>query len=118
DIDGVFTTAARINSLIDVLNCRLKKRNIDPIRAGIGMSYGRALMIKAGYKGSSINDVVWMGDVVNEAAKLCSAGSKNSWDPPIVISSVFYNNLNDHNKGLLTYSSPKCSTRAMWSILR
>jgi class 3 adenylate cyclase len=107
DIDEVFSTAARINSLIDILNCRLKARNIDPIRAGIGMSYGRALMIKAGYKGSSINDVVWMGDVVNEAAKLCSYGSKNSWDPPIVVSSVFHNNLNDHNKGLLSYRYPQ-----------
>lgn len=103
DIDEVFGTAARINSLIDILNCRLKARNIDPIRAGIGISYGRALIIKAGYKGSSINDVVWMGDVVNEAAKLCSYGSKNSWDPPIVVSSVFQNNLNDQNKALLSY---------------
>lgn len=107
NIDGVFSTAARINSLIDLLNCRLKARNIDPIRAGIGMSYGRALMIKAGHKGSSINDVVWMGDVVNEAAKLCSYGSKNYWDAPIVVSSVFQNNLNDHNKSLLNYRYPQ-----------
>lgn len=107
NIDGVFSIAARLNSLIDLLNCRLKARNIDPIRAGIGMSYGRALMIKAGHKGSSVNDVVWMGDVVNEAAKLCSYGSKNSWDPPIVVSSVFQNNLNDHNKGLLNYRYPQ-----------
>lgn len=39
-------------------------------RVGIGLAYGRALMIKAGYKGSTINEVVWMGDVVNEASKL------------------------------------------------
>jgi class 3 adenylate cyclase len=101
DIDGLFVTAARVNSLIEILTCRLKARNIDPIRTGIGMSYGRALMIKAGYKGSSINDVVWMGDVVNEAAKLCSYGSKGVWDHPIVVSSVFYSNLNDKNKSLL-----------------
>lgn len=30
-------------------------------------------MIKAGYSGSTINDVVWMGEVVNVAAKLCAA---------------------------------------------
>lgn len=101
NIDGVFGTAAQVNSLVDILNCKLKERNIDSIRAGIGMSYGRALMIKAGYKGSSINDVVWMGDVVNQSAKLCSYGSKNWWDPPIMVSEVFYNNLNEHNQRLL-----------------
>ena len=103
-IDTLFGTAARINSLIDILNCKLRKRSIDPIRAGIGMAYGRALMIKAGYKGSSINDVVWMGDVINRAAKLCSFGSKNTWDPPIMVSRVFFNNLNEHNRGLLQFN--------------
>jgi hypothetical protein len=33
-------------------------------------------MIKAGHKGSAVNDVVWMGDVVNSAAHLCCHGSK------------------------------------------
>jgi class 3 adenylate cyclase len=102
-IDGVFGTAARINSLIEILNCKLKKRGIDPIRAGIGIDYGRALMIKAGFKGSSINEVVWMGEVVNHAAKLCGHGSKGVWDPPIVVSGAFYNNLNDHNRNLLRF---------------
>lgn len=32
-------------------------------------------MIKAGYKGSGISDVVWMGNVVNHATKLCHQGS-------------------------------------------
>jgi class 3 adenylate cyclase len=45
-----------------------------PIRSGIGMSYGRALMIKAGFNGSGINDVVYMGDVVNRASKLAGLG--------------------------------------------
>ena len=68
DIDGVFTTAARAHSLVKVLNYKLRTRKIEPIRIGIGMDWGRALMIKAGYSGSGINDVVYMGDVVNSAA--------------------------------------------------
>src|SRR4051794_39264276 len=74
DIDDVFSTAARINELIDVLNCKLRKRGIEEIRIGIGIEYGRALMIKAGYSGSGINDVVYMGEVVNRAAKLAAEG--------------------------------------------
>lgn len=47
-IDSVFETAVTINSIIDVLNCKLAKRRIEAVRVGLGMSYGRALMIKAG----------------------------------------------------------------------
>lgn len=101
-IDGVFDTAARLNSLVKIINCRLKRNAIEPIRAGIGLSYGRALMIKAGHKGSAINDVVWMGHVVNRASKLCSLGSKGPSDDPVVVDEVFASNLRDVYKKLLT----------------
>jgi class 3 adenylate cyclase len=99
-INSVFATAFTISSLISVMNCKFKKNDIETIRVGIGISYGRALMIKAGYNGSGINDVVWMGDVVNEASKLCSYGDKDG-NGRIVVSSVFYSNLNQDNQKLL-----------------
>lgn len=101
-IDSVFNTSAKISSLIDVLNCKFKKKDISQIEIGIGMSYGRALMIKAGYKGSEINDVIWMGEVVNHAYKLANYGNRSFSDYETMVSEVFYNNLNDHNKGLLS----------------
>lgn len=109
DIDAVFGTAYGISSLIDVLNYKLNKNNIEQIAIGVGASYGRALMIKAGYKGSGINDVVWMGDVVNEAFKLSSCGNETWSDKEIMVSCVFYSNLNDANKKLLEYNpNRKC----------
>lgn len=108
DIDTVFYLAFTANSMIKVLNYKLKKAGYDtPIRVGIGASWGRALMIKAGYNGSGINDVVYMGDVVNEAAKLAAKGSDGLFTPPIMVSSNFRENLNDHNKGLLSYDSTR-----------
>ena len=101
-IDAAFSTAARISSVVDVINYKMEKRSIQQITVGIGMDYGRALMVKAGYKGSGINDVVWMGDVVNYACKLCGFGNKTYSDGKIMVSHDIYNNLNDHNKKLLT----------------
>lgn len=106
-IDDVFTIAAQVNSMIQVLNYRLKKRKIDPISVGIGASYGRALMVKAGHDGSGINDVVWMGEVVNDACKLGNYGSASSTDHPIMVSSVFHSNLNEHNQGLLKWNATR-----------
>jgi hypothetical protein len=71
------------------------------------MSYGRALMIKAGHAGSGINDVVYMGDVVNEASKLASYGNATLIDRSLMASSLFQQNLNDHNKSLLSWSASR-----------
>ena len=102
DINDTFSTSAKINSLSKILNCRFrKKKGYNPIKIGIGLSYGRALMIKAGSKGSTINEVVWMGEVVNYASHLCNQANKNG-NNPILISNVFYNNLNDTNKGFMS----------------
>jgi class 3 adenylate cyclase len=107
DIDGVFSTAAELSSLVDVLNCKFEKQSITSITVGIGMSYGRALMIKAGYKGSAINDIVWMGNVLNEASNLCGYGNKGPYDRETMVSSVFYQNLNEHNQGLLEWNASR-----------
>ena len=107
DIDEVFRVAYTANTLIDLLNARYQKRSIDPLTIGIGIDYGRALMIKAGYSGSTINDVIYMGDVVNRAAHLAhEAGRRDLWGnsrPAIWVGEVFHLNLNDHNRGLLQY---------------
>lgn len=101
DIDAVFSVAASGNSLVKILNYKLNKAGYStPLKCGFGMDYGRALMVKAGYSGSGISDVVYMGDVVNQSAKLASQGSKDS-APPLMIGDVFAGNLNKHNTALV-----------------
>lgn len=107
DIDSVFSIAATAASLVDVLNYKLEKKSMETVNVGIGMAYGPSLMIKAGYKGSGINDVTWMGTVVSEAAKLCSYGNRNWSDARIMVSDICYQNMNDHNKGLLKWSQSR-----------
>lgn len=101
NVDRAFETAARLNSLSLLLNWRLEQKCYSTFRVGVGMSYGRALMLKAGYNGSGINDVIWMGDVVNEASKLCHAGSRGE-RAPMQIAEVVRNNLNDKYRAFLT----------------
>lgn len=98
-IDSTFSTAVYCRSVVDLLNCRVGKKNISEIKVGIGVAYGRALMIKAGYSGSGINDVVYMGDVVNEACALSDLGSKD-YRPPLIFSEDFHLNLKDENQKL------------------
>ncbi len=105
DINELFSTAFQASSMIDILNWRFEKKGYDPIEIGIGLDWGRALMLKAGYKGSGINDVVWMGEVVNRAAALCNHGNRTYSDREIMVSEVFRNNLNKDNQSLLQFNS-------------
>ncbi|WP_081079405.1 adenylate/guanylate cyclase domain-containing protein [Burkholderia cepacia] len=97
DINTAFFAAAALNSLIQHLNWRLEQKGYIPIRCGIGISYGRALMLKSGFNGSGLNDVVWMGNVVNEASNLCHQANKGG-RRPVQIANGVYNNLTDEYK--------------------
>lgn len=103
DIDQTFSIGFSAASLVDILNIKLRKKGYSELKVGIGMSYGESLLIKAGYKGSGINEVVWLGRLVGEAAELCSNANKGYFNDRIMVSEVFYNNLNDNNKGLLRW---------------
>lgn len=102
DIDTVFSVAYQANTLKNLLNHKLKKSGYEtPLKFGIGLDYGRALMIKAGHSGSTINDVVYMGDVVNSAAHLAHKAGRVSTHA-IWAGQTFGHNLNEKNKPLLT----------------
>lgn len=100
DFDSVFYIAASLNSLVKLINIKLEQKKYQTISVGIGMDYGRTLMIQAGYKGSSLNEVVWMGNVVNNACHLANKAGRDSREP-IIVTSVIYNSLNAHNQSLL-----------------
>jgi class 3 adenylate cyclase len=113
---SVFATAAEISSMIRIINYNLKKNNLAEIKVGIGASWGRALMVKAGYKGSGINEVVWMGSVVNEASKLASYGNREYFDKELMVSSNFQNNLTDEQKNMLTLNNIRnCYHGVVWN---
>ena len=100
EINIVFSIACMLNAFIKLLNKKLLRKGYQTVKVGIGLDYGRALMIKAGYKGSTINDVVWMGDVVNNACHLANKAGRGSLDP-IVVSSSICSSLNFQNNPLL-----------------
>lgn len=85
--------SAKCNSMMTVLNKKFKQKysDFEPLQAGIGIAYGRALVVKAGFDGSGINDLIYMGDVVNMASKMCNLAYK-TFDFPICVTEGVYNN--------------------------
>lgn len=105
DVQEVFNTTAKISSLINALNLKLEKKSYSAIKVGIGIDDGESLYIKAGYSGSGINEIVWIGKVVGETAKLSGYANREYYDRSLMVSENVYNNLNTHQKNLLEWNS-------------
>lgn len=101
NISTVFTVACQANTLLKLLNHHFSKKGIDPVKIGIGIDYGRALMIKAGFNGSGINDVIYMGDVVNSAAHLAHEAGRG-WNDSIIIGDAIHCNLGEDDQKWLS----------------
>ncbi|GBD72199.1 hypothetical protein TEHN7126_1356 [Tetragenococcus halophilus subsp. halophilus] len=89
DAYEIYKRAYTINTYIKMLNELLDERELPQIKAGIGISAGEILAVKAGRKSSGINNLVWVGKAVAEASKLADKGNKNKIGP-IVVTDFFY----------------------------
>ena len=100
DVDIVTDVAAKLNSMVHILNYKLKKKGYDGISVGIGIDDGNALMVKAGYLGSGINDVIWMGNVVNSACHLANKAGRTG-RKTILVSKTIYDNVFETTQKLM-----------------
>lgn len=88
--------AFHINTLVKMLNKLFQKKDYHQISVGIGVSIGnhKNLIIKAGKKGTGINDKIWIGDAVVNACNIANEAGRNSNDT-IGFSSNTYDNFID-----------------------
>ena len=104
NIYHIFEAATKINSFIQILNLFYFDKNLPKIKVGIGLDYNKALMIKTGHKGSTINEVNWTGESVSNAVSLCKKASKN-YNKTVMLSKTIYNNLSERYKGFCSWDS-------------
>lgn len=95
DLVEIFRHAYRINSFMQMLNKLLNKFGFPTVRAGIGLGCSQDLIIKAGQSGSGINDKIWIGKAVVDAAHLSDVANRNGVSA-IAMSPLFYDNIIEH----------------------
>lgn len=86
--------ASYINTSMKMINKLLKKQGLKMIEVGIGVSIGKDLIVKAGKKGTGINDKIWIGDAVVKACNLANVAGRNGKDI-IGFSNLAYDNFID-----------------------
>lgn len=80
-----------INTFMKMLNKLLSRKNLSTLKVGIGMSTAQELVVKAGRKGTGINNNVWIGEAVTKASNLSSIANKVNYRP-IAVSKLSYDN--------------------------
>lgn len=94
DLNNILSDACFINTFQKMFQKILKTKGWPTFEIGIGLGASKDLVIKAGKKGTGINDNIWIGDAVIDASKLSNEGNTNGIDP-IVMDSCFYENIKD-----------------------
>lgn len=112
DLNNILDDACFINTFQKMFQQILEKKGWPRFEIGIGLGVSKDLVIKAGRKGTGINDNIWIGDAVIDASKLSNEGNSNGIDP-IVMDSCFYDNIKDFNANE-SYKYSDCAKR-VWS---
>ncbi len=86
--------SAYINTCIKMLNKMFKKNNLKQINVGIGVSIGKDLIVKAGRKGTGINDKIWIGSAVVKACNLANVAGRDGKNV-MAFSKIAYDNFID-----------------------
>lgn len=122
DINDIFSDACFINTFQNMFQEILINKDWPTFEIGIGLGASKDLVIKAGRKGSGINDNIWIGNAVVDASKLSSEGNTISTDSngkptkieTIVMNSCFYTNIknfvNSKNQKFATVHSKRLNT--------
>ena len=100
DINEVFDIAIYVNTFMKMFNKLLVENKYPNIGVGIGLGCDKELVIKAGRSGTGINDKIWIGKAVVDAANLSSIANRHGYKK-IALNSCFYTNLmNKYKKHL------------------
>lgn len=112
DLNDILSDACFINTFQKMFQKILERKNWPTFEIGIGLGASKDLVIKAGRKGTGINDNIWIGDAVIDASKLSNEGNTRGIDP-IVMDSCFYENIKDLNANK-SYKYSDCAKK-VWS---
>ena len=111
DVNEVFSVAVKINSFMKMFNVLLQQNKYPTIGVGIGLGCDKEIVIKAGRTGTGINDKIWIGNAVVDAANLSSVSNRNGYDK-IAMNCCFYENIidfDDNDKSWFKYV--KCAEK-------
>lgn len=97
DVNMVFDVAKKANTFLKMFNVLLAQQGLERIDAGIGLGCDKELIFKAGRSGTGINDKIWIGKAIVDAANLSSVANRHGYKR-IAMNKTFYSIVQEKNK--------------------
>lgn len=97
-LDNVFALAVIGKSILEVLNHKLSMQQMPTVSAGIGIDFGKVLMVKTEFK--QVKEPVWLGDVIYFAARFSHLANQAEGGSHIYLSRVVYQSLGKEYQNL------------------
>lgn len=78
-VEDILNAASMVQGMMKLLNKKYEKKwkDVSRVKAGIGIAYGNALVMLAGLPHTDIKETIYMGEVVNNASKMCDLAYKD-----------------------------------------
>ncbi|MDO1447739.1 hypothetical protein Q0590_15820 [Rhodocytophaga aerolata] len=103
-LDNVFALAVIGKSILEVLNHKLRLQQMPLVNAGVGIDFGKVLMVKTEFK--YVKEPVWLGDVIYFAARYSHLANHAESGSPIYLSKVVYQHLSKEYQALCQPNEP------------
>ncbi|WP_436952059.1 adenylate/guanylate cyclase domain-containing protein [Staphylococcus shinii] len=94
-VEDVLRVASMVQGMMKLLNKKYEKKwkDISYVKAGVGIAKGDALVMLAGLPHTEIKDTIYMGEVVNNASKMCDIAYKD-YNEAICVTEEIYKESN------------------------
>lgn len=105
NLNKVIDVAAKICSLLSIINRKFTAKNFSAIMLGIGISYDKARLTKEAFTNEGDPGLLWQGDVVDESIKLSQNARTGFLGNSLMISKSVFEKLTDVYKNFFSYDN-------------
>lgn len=104
-LDKTIDSAAKICSLLNILNKKFVAGGLGPLSLGVGISLNRVRLTMEAFKEDIDSELLWYGEVVEESTKLSQIARMGFLGNSLMITKPVYERLSESYRNFFTYDN-------------
>jgi hypothetical protein len=104
-LDKTIDTAAKVCSLLNILNKKFAALGLGSLSLGVGISYNLARLTREAFCEDMDSELLWYGEVVEESIKLSQTARMGFLGNSLMITKHVYERLSESYRNFFTYDS-------------
>lgn len=104
-LDRVIDVAAKLCSLLFILNRRFSEANLSPLNIGVGVSFNKMKLTREAFSTSVDTEFLWSGEALDESIKLSQFARTGFLGNSLLITKTVYERLPEPYRNFFTYDN-------------